>query len=226
MNWRQGRCLPYGEGITFWALGEIVKAQAGILGIRSDPEPTAGDKLKDVARCMPDPGSSRRTRLGPDAARCHSSARRWKATRLEENGRNRSRLGCVSLRRSLRSSARRSLMFEDLHWADETMLDVHGTPRRLVREVAPLLVHRDGTPGTERAHQGLGRRDNANAIRSLALSPLTSWKRPLGLDRGNLLESGGTTGQNPGAPFWIGQAEIRCTRKSSVRHAQRPRPCC
>ncbi|HEX8099266.1 MAG TPA: adenylate/guanylate cyclase domain-containing protein, partial [Actinomycetota bacterium] len=30
-NWRQGRCLSYGEGITFWALGEIVKAQAGIL---------------------------------------------------------------------------------------------------------------------------------------------------------------------------------------------------
>src|SRR5206468_5834017 len=24
-RWRQGRCLPYGEGITFWALGEIVK---------------------------------------------------------------------------------------------------------------------------------------------------------------------------------------------------------
>ena len=24
--WRQGRCLPYGEGITFWALGEIVKS--------------------------------------------------------------------------------------------------------------------------------------------------------------------------------------------------------
>jgi class 3 adenylate cyclase len=29
--WRQGRSLPYGEGVTFWALGEIVKAQAGIL---------------------------------------------------------------------------------------------------------------------------------------------------------------------------------------------------
>jgi len=28
--WRQGSCLPYGEGITFWALGEIVKAHAGI----------------------------------------------------------------------------------------------------------------------------------------------------------------------------------------------------
>ena len=29
--WRQGRSLPYGEGISFWALAEIVKAQAGIL---------------------------------------------------------------------------------------------------------------------------------------------------------------------------------------------------
>src|SRR5918995_2635571 len=30
VTWRQGRCLPYGEGITFWALGEVVKAHAGI----------------------------------------------------------------------------------------------------------------------------------------------------------------------------------------------------
>ena len=31
ITWHQGRCLPYGEGVTFWALGEIVKAHAGIL---------------------------------------------------------------------------------------------------------------------------------------------------------------------------------------------------
>src|SRR5207253_1181913 len=29
--WLAGRCLPYGDGVTFWALGEIVKAAAGIL---------------------------------------------------------------------------------------------------------------------------------------------------------------------------------------------------
>ena len=29
--WRQGRSLPYGEGSAFWALAEIVKAQAGVL---------------------------------------------------------------------------------------------------------------------------------------------------------------------------------------------------
>ena len=31
MYWRQGRCLPYGEGVTYWALSEMVKAHAGIL---------------------------------------------------------------------------------------------------------------------------------------------------------------------------------------------------
>src|SRR5205085_3095171 len=29
--WRQGRSLPYGEGVTYWSLAEMVKAQAGIL---------------------------------------------------------------------------------------------------------------------------------------------------------------------------------------------------
>ena len=31
IGWRQGRSLPYGEGVTYWALAEMVKAQAGIL---------------------------------------------------------------------------------------------------------------------------------------------------------------------------------------------------
>ena len=31
MSWQQGRSLPYGEGVGFWALGEMVKAQAGML---------------------------------------------------------------------------------------------------------------------------------------------------------------------------------------------------
>ena len=37
-RWRQGRCLPYGEGIAFWALGEIVKAECGILESDSPQE--------------------------------------------------------------------------------------------------------------------------------------------------------------------------------------------
>ena len=29
ITWRQGRCLPYGDGVSYWALGEMVKAEAG-----------------------------------------------------------------------------------------------------------------------------------------------------------------------------------------------------
>ena len=41
ITWRQGRCLAYGDGITLWALGEIVKAQAGIH--EQDPPELAGE---------------------------------------------------------------------------------------------------------------------------------------------------------------------------------------
>src|SRR5437764_5073798 len=43
ISWRQGRSLPYGERVSFWALGEIVKAHAGIL--ESDDTSTAEEKL-------------------------------------------------------------------------------------------------------------------------------------------------------------------------------------
>src|SRR5262245_59127880 len=42
--WRQGRSLPYGERLSYWALGEIVKAQAGIL--ETDQTDEAETKLR------------------------------------------------------------------------------------------------------------------------------------------------------------------------------------
>jgi tetratricopeptide (TPR) repeat protein len=44
ITWRQGRCLAYGDGVAFWALAEVVKAQAGIL--ERDTEPEAAEKLR------------------------------------------------------------------------------------------------------------------------------------------------------------------------------------
>ena len=44
--WRQGRSLPYGDGITFWALAEIVKAHAGILAT----DPAAGSRRSSGSR--------------------------------------------------------------------------------------------------------------------------------------------------------------------------------
>ena len=60
LTWRQGRCLPYGDGVTFWALGEIVKAHAGIL--ETDDPAAAGAKIDDAVAGGPGP------RLAPPAA--------------------------------------------------------------------------------------------------------------------------------------------------------------
>ena len=46
--WRQGRCLPYGEGVTFWALSEMVKAQTGVLD--TDSAADAERKLLETLR--------------------------------------------------------------------------------------------------------------------------------------------------------------------------------
>ena len=43
ITWRRGRSLSYGEGVAFWALGEMVKAQAGVL--ESDAAQVAEAKL-------------------------------------------------------------------------------------------------------------------------------------------------------------------------------------
>ena len=52
IRWRRGRSLSYGAGVAFWALGEMVKAEAGIL--ESDSAQAAGRKLDEaVAAVMP-----------------------------------------------------------------------------------------------------------------------------------------------------------------------------
>src|SRR5579884_3672006 len=50
ITWRQGRSLPYGEGVTFWAFGEIAKAQAGIL--ETDSAEEAARKLDDAVSVL------------------------------------------------------------------------------------------------------------------------------------------------------------------------------
>ena len=49
VTWRQGRCLPYGDGITYWALGEIVKAHAGI-----DDADTADEATRKLLVTLPE----------------------------------------------------------------------------------------------------------------------------------------------------------------------------
>jgi class 3 adenylate cyclase/tetratricopeptide (TPR) repeat protein len=109
VRWRQGRCLPYGEGIAFWALGEIVKAECGIL--ESD-SPNAAEAKLDRALPADDPDLPwLRARLGPLVGAGGEPA-----------GQQESFMAWRRFCESLAATGPAVLVFEDLHWADPALL--------------------------------------------------------------------------------------------------------
>jgi class 3 adenylate cyclase/tetratricopeptide (TPR) repeat protein len=136
-RWRQGRCLPYGEGIAFWALGEVVKAHAGVL--ESDPPELAREKLEQV---LPE-GEERawfRERLLPLlGVEAGSSA-----------GREESFAAWRRFVEQIAADRPTVLVFEDLHWAGEGMLafldhlaeHLKGVPLLVVSTTRPELYDR------------------------------------------------------------------------------------
>ena len=69
----RGRCLPYGDGITYWPLAEILKGHAGILRFRSAG---AGGREGPQDRSRPpDPGGRDRPRPVDGRPRVHGGTR-------------------------------------------------------------------------------------------------------------------------------------------------------
>ncbi len=132
ITWRYGRCLPYGDGISFWALGEIVKAQAGIH--ENDDARATAAKLADAVAEIVSEGE-----------------RRWVVASLEPlvglvaedvGLRDRRTEVFAGWRIFLEALAERRplvLVIDDLQWADDGLLDFVDSLVDLV-EAAPLLV--------------------------------------------------------------------------------------
>jgi class 3 adenylate cyclase/tetratricopeptide (TPR) repeat protein len=113
--WRQGRCLPYGEGIALWSLGEIVKAHAGIL----EPDDPATTREKLAATVEPlFASTAERAWIEGELARLVGAAEgESTADRDQSFAAWRAFLEAVAAQRPF------VLVIEDLHWADSTLLE-------------------------------------------------------------------------------------------------------
>jgi class 3 adenylate cyclase/tetratricopeptide (TPR) repeat protein len=100
----RGRCLSYGEGITYWPVVEVVKQ------LDSLPEGDAARPLRSLLRESEAPAS------GQEIA--------WGFRKLLEQEAQREPLVCV---------------FDDLHWGEETLLDLVEHLADLSRE-APIML--------------------------------------------------------------------------------------
>src|SRR5439155_11934764 len=128
---RTGRCLPYGQ-VAFWALGEILKEQLGIL---------EGDSPQHVLARLGD-RKILGLALGLDVA----------GNLHPLTARDRFQDAWVSLFEELTATRPAAVLVEDLHWAEDPLLDllddllecVHGPLLVLVTARPELL---DGRPG-------------------------------------------------------------------------------
>jgi class 3 adenylate cyclase/tetratricopeptide (TPR) repeat protein len=161
IRWRQGRSLAYGDGVSFWALGEIVKAEAGI--IETDDRGTAAAKLEAAVEGMPFDPQERPwmvARLGPLVGLGQGQS-------SSDDG---SFAGWRRFIEALAADHPTVVVFEDLHWADPALI-------RFVDDLAqdttegPLLIVTLARPELfERYPEWGGGKRN---VTSLALGPLS-----------------------------------------------------
>jgi class 3 adenylate cyclase/tetratricopeptide (TPR) repeat protein len=119
-----GRCLPYGEGVTYWPLAEMVKASSGI----SDDDPL-DDAHRKLRACCEDEAVADLLGLAVGVLEAVEGERSqhdisWAARAWAEQ---------LALAQPL------VLVFEDIHWGEEPFLELIEQLAASVRE-APLMI--------------------------------------------------------------------------------------
>jgi class 3 adenylate cyclase/tetratricopeptide (TPR) repeat protein len=155
---RTGRCLSYGQGITYWPLAEVLKEHLGIL--ESDPPASVLRRLEGREILGLTLGLDVAGGLHPLAAR----------DRLHE--------AWVELMTKLAAERPLVVLVEDLHWAEPELLDLL---ERLVQDVeGRLLLIATARPELLDARPGWGGARRAAA--TLELEPLSPDDSRLMLD--------------------------------------------
>ena len=146
---RTGRCLPYGQAITYWPLAEVLKEHFGIL---------EGDGPERVLELLGERRFLALT-LGIDVA----------AGQHPLLVRDRFQDAWAEFLAALAAERPVVLLVEDLHWAEEQLLDLL---ERLVEDVdGPLLVLGTSRPEILDRRPGWSSRGRAELLELEALSP-------------------------------------------------------
>jgi class 3 adenylate cyclase/tetratricopeptide (TPR) repeat protein len=123
----RGRCLSYGEGITYWPVAEVVHEAAGI----ADDDADSDDPRTRIASLVS--GEERADRIVNGVA--HAIGLPGAQAAPDET--------FWSIRRFLEAIARRGPLvacFEDIHWAEPTLLDLIEHIAAWSRDAPILLV--------------------------------------------------------------------------------------
>ena len=166
----RGRCLPYGEGITYWPLAEILKGYAGVLD--SDPPELTLEKIRKAGRELlteevtSDPGRA----TAALAFTVNVADPEFDFGSMEPREvRQEVHAGWRSFFSALAAETPLVVLVEDIHWADPALLDLlDESSERVVGPVLFVCPSRPDLAATRPAWGG-GRRNHS----SIALDPLT-----------------------------------------------------
>jgi class 3 adenylate cyclase/tetratricopeptide (TPR) repeat protein len=167
----RGRCLPYGEGVTYWPLAEILKAAASV---QDDDSPElALEKIRKAGTDLltedvtSDPGRTTAAlayTVGVEDPDYAFSDLDPKNVRAEVHSAWRSFFSALG------STAPTIIVVEDIHWADAALLDLlEDLAERVTGSVVLVCPARPELIG-RRPGWGGGRRN----FTSVALDPLTA----------------------------------------------------
>jgi class 3 adenylate cyclase/tetratricopeptide (TPR) repeat protein len=154
----RGRCLPYGDGITFWPLAEVVRDAASIEA--EDDPATAIAKIRDL---LPDSTEATEREAVTDrvASMMNLSGTEYPVAELM--------WGMRSLLEALAAERPLVVILDDIHSAEQTFLDVIDNLLETVEGAAILVV-------TSARHELFERHEawsTAHAEETITLVPLT-----------------------------------------------------
>jgi class 3 adenylate cyclase/tetratricopeptide (TPR) repeat protein len=160
--WHRGRCLPYGEGVTYWALAEMVRSRAGIAE-GEEPGSSVEKVHATVLQYITDPEEQRWV----EPRLLHLLGLEDRSTREPEELFSAWRL----FFERLAAQSPVVLVFEDLQWAESALLDFIEYLLEWSRNHA-LFVMTLARPELQDRHPdwGAGKRN----LTSMALEPLSA----------------------------------------------------